>query len=213
MATLSDAQIASAAAAAGFPKDEIATAVAVALAESGGNPLAVNASEPDGSVSRGLWQINSVHASLLASNDWRDPAGNAKMAFIIWQRAGGKWTPWGAFNNQSFRLHLTRGQAVAGASGAGVISAGLPNPLDAANSVAEGISALSRIFGNVSNPHNWIRMTTIGAGLVVLLILAVQLLKNTVAAKTAGKAVGAVVGKVPKAARKGVASVSGGEGV
>lgn len=210
MAKITDAQIASAAVSAGFPREEIPTAVAVALAESGGNPLAVNANEPDGSVSRGLWQINSVHSALLQSNDWRDPAGNAKMAFIIWQRAGGKWSPWGAFNNQSFRLYLTRGQAVAGVTG-GTLPAGLPNPLDAAGSLAEGMSALSDAFGFLTDRHNWVRLVTVGAGLVLMLILVVAVLKNTAVAKTAkkvGKAV--VLKKAPKTAAV-AESANGGE--
>ena len=80
MATLTRGQIANAARAAGFPESQIPMAVAVAMAESGGNPRATNNANRNGSSDYGLWQINTVHSSLLASGNKYDPADNAKMA-------------------------------------------------------------------------------------------------------------------------------------
>jgi len=73
--------------AAGFDWQEIHTAVAVAYAESGGDPFAVN-NNSDGSTDFGLWQINSVHNFEGLFN----PVVNAEAAFDVWSRQG--WTAW-----------------------------------------------------------------------------------------------------------------------
>ena len=86
-----------AAAAAGFTGTDLPIAVAVAQAESGGNPLATHVNS-DGSTDLGLWQINNrAHPDLIASGDWRDPASNARMAYSVWQAAGGSFSPWVTF--------------------------------------------------------------------------------------------------------------------
>lgn len=96
-------QIAQLARMAGFPESEIATAVAVAMAESGGRADAVNSSNRNGSIDRGLMQINSIHKGLLSQYDPFDPLQNMQMAYQIWKNAGGKWTPWSAYNNGSYQ--------------------------------------------------------------------------------------------------------------
>lgn len=63
-------------------------AAAIAMAESGGKSDATN-TNPDGSIDRGLWQINSVHGSLSTL----DPMANAKAAVQISQN-GSTWRPW-----------------------------------------------------------------------------------------------------------------------
>lgn len=176
MARISDAEIASVAAAAGFGQNDLATAVAVALAESGGNPLAHNRSEPDGSQSFGLWQINSVHSDLLSSGNWRDPASNARMAFVIFQRRG--WTAWGAFNNLSYRLFLTRGQVAASTvDSSGSANVGFPNPLAPIDSAKDAIEQVGRLFAFITDRHNWLRVTTVLVGSVLLGIVAMRIVR------------------------------------
>lgn len=115
MAILSAFQIAALAKEAGFPASQIPIAVAVAFAESGGSTTIVSKPNTDGSVDKGLWQINSkAHADLLSRYDYSNPHDNAKMAFIIWSQAGNKWTPWTTFNTGSYRLYLNKGNAGAG---------------------------------------------------------------------------------------------------
>ena len=63
-------------------------AAAVALAESGGKPDAINTNR-NGSVDRGLWQINSVHGK----QSTVDPVNNAKAAVAI-SKGGTDWRPW-----------------------------------------------------------------------------------------------------------------------
>lgn len=91
---------------AGFRGDDVSVAVAIAKAESQWNPLAINDQNSNGSTDFGLMQINSVHASLLATGDWRKPLTNMQMAFQIFTDAGSRWTPWVTFNSGSYRQFL-----------------------------------------------------------------------------------------------------------
>lgn len=63
-------------------------ASAVALAESGGNPNSSNTNR-NGTIDRGLWQINSIHGSLSTF----DVMGNARAAVSI-SKNGTNWRPW-----------------------------------------------------------------------------------------------------------------------
>lgn len=96
--------IASVAAAAGFSGEALRIAIAVALAESGGNPQAHNSRPPDDSY--GLWQINMLGAlgpqrraafGLSANSDLFDPMTNARAAFAV-SGGGSNWNPWSTFN-------------------------------------------------------------------------------------------------------------------
>ena len=80
-------EAASLAATAGFPGGELHTAVAVAYAESLGDPSAVNRNR-NGSKDSGMWQINSVHGF----DNLFDPLENARAAYEIWRVQG--WTAW-----------------------------------------------------------------------------------------------------------------------
>lgn len=106
-------QIAGYAVAAGFPPDQIATATAVALAESGGDTNATNKNS-NGSVDYGLWQINTVHGSLLNQGDKFNPLDNAKMALRVYAGAGNKWTPWTVYNTGSYRAQMSVASLAAG---------------------------------------------------------------------------------------------------
>lgn len=99
---LSKAELMRLATAAGFPDPNLAAAVA--LAESGGNPRAIGVGPRERSI--GLWQIN-LHAHKAYSEEaLKIPEQNAAAAFAIYTSAGGKWTPWGAYTNGSYRRFL-----------------------------------------------------------------------------------------------------------
>lgn len=110
MARLNEFQIAGYALAAGFPANEIATATAVALAESGGDPGATN-HNTNGSYDYGLFQINTVHGPLLNQGDKFNPLDNAKMALTVFKGAGNKWTPWSVYKSGVYRAQLLKGTA------------------------------------------------------------------------------------------------------
>lgn len=75
-------------------------AVAVALAESGGRPAATNTSNINGSIDRGLFQINSVHGA----RSTYDLDANVAYAVEL-QRAQG-WSPWSAYKYGAYRRYL-----------------------------------------------------------------------------------------------------------
>jgi lysozyme-like protein/excreted virulence factor EspC (type VII ESX diderm) len=109
---LSAEQIAKAAHDAGFRGHDLTTAVAVALAESNGDPHAHNGVPPDNSY--GLWQINMIgalgpdrrHQFHLDSNrELFDPETNAKAAYAI-SGHGNSFQPWTTFTSGAYKSHL-----------------------------------------------------------------------------------------------------------
>lgn len=120
--TLTDAQLAAWASSSGFPADQQAVAVAVALAESDGKYAEVGSPNPDGSRDYGAWQINDrAHADLFAK--WPDwwTASNGQMAYAVWAdrraRTGNGWEAWSTYNNNAYRLYTGRGRAAVAAGG------------------------------------------------------------------------------------------------
>ena len=94
---------------AGFSGSDLITAVAIALAESGGNTNAYNpeilANTPTGEGSKGLWQIyTKVHPEL--DNNLFDPQENANAAYTVYSQAGGSFHPWSTFKNNAYSAHL-----------------------------------------------------------------------------------------------------------
>lgn len=118
---LTPAQIAGVAEKAGFKGRGLVIAVAVAMAESGGNPRAHNPVPPDDSY--GLWQINMLGAmgtvrrtqyGLASNADLFDPAKNAKAAYSI--SAGGvNWVPWSTYTNGAYKQFMTAAETGAAA--------------------------------------------------------------------------------------------------
>jgi surface antigen len=108
MTILSPSQIATYARGAGFSGNALSIAVAIAMAESGGNTTAIDR-DSNGSVDYGLWQINTVHGynpSLL-----QQPAYNASAAYAVSSR-GTDFTPWVTYNSGAYRRYLTSGVSV-----------------------------------------------------------------------------------------------------
>lgn len=114
MATLTASQIAAYARGAGIKDPKaVRVAVAIALAESGGNPQAHNPNPPDDSY--GLWQINMLGSmgparrrqwGLKSNAELYNPAVNAKAMFDL-SNGGKNWTPWTTFTRGSYLAHLS----------------------------------------------------------------------------------------------------------
>lgn len=196
MANLSRSQIASLARGAGFTGNDVDIAVAVALAESGGNPRAHNATPPDNSY--GLWQINMLGALGpdrrkrldISSNDaLYDPATNARAAYLIWQGSG--WKAWTTYTRGTYKKYMT------GDNGGDTVA---PTPVAAGLDPMAGIGASINSFGETFMKA----FASFGAVIfaVVLLILGIVILMRD--------KVGAVIpgGKLAKVAKvaKGVSS-------
>lgn len=119
MSKLSPEQIAQHAYDAGFRGKDLTTAVAVAMAESGGQTTAHNPTPPDDSY--GLWQIN-MHGSLGpdrreefdldSDKDLFDPKTNAEAAFEI-SGKGDSFQPWTTFTGGAYEEYLGKARRAA----------------------------------------------------------------------------------------------------
>lgn len=109
---------------AGLPADKIPTAVAVALAESGGDNAAVGDTaivDSKWGPSVGGWQVRSLHAER-GTGGVRDElalpdlAHNARSMVAI-SSAGANWQPWSVYTNGRYLTHLSEGKRVANCTG------------------------------------------------------------------------------------------------
>jgi hypothetical protein len=175
MATLTAAEIRQYASAAGFSGNDLDIAVAVAFAESGGNPRSHNATPPDDSY--GLWQINMLgklgpdrrkRFGLSSNAQLFDPAINAKAARIIFQGSG--WRAWTTYTRGTYKKFLSGGS---GGSGGGEPDPSSPNPVPAASGTTGGLNALGT---NIFNA-----MAGIGGVIaaIALLVLGVVILARS----------------------------------
>lgn len=213
MAVVSDQTIARAALAGGWPRDKAATAVAVALAESGGDATAVNDKNANGTTDYGLWQINSIHKGDLAGGDWRDPTANARMAYAVYRRAGNSFSPWYAWRDLKHLPFMARATKAVTEAEAGGIGGMVPDE-SAGNSplIPDSIEQLSdtatAALSVLRDRDFWIRVGMMALGALILIVGIVAI----IAAMTRGKIekvaqVLAPTGKVGKVAQ--VASAAG----
>jgi hypothetical protein len=103
---------------AGFGGDRLVTAVAVGMAESSCRPDAQNANGPtrgcpNGSVDRGLWQINSCYHPSVSRGCAYDAQCNANAAYRI-SGQGANFRPWAAYTNGSYKKFLAEARAAVG---------------------------------------------------------------------------------------------------
>jgi hypothetical protein len=95
---------------AGFQGPDLQVAVAVALAESGGDPNAVGDLDitPGGSI--GLWQVNlKAHPGYTAYQLF-DPQANANAAYSIYQDAGNSFIPWSTYTGGQYSAFIVQAQ-------------------------------------------------------------------------------------------------------
>ena len=158
-AALSDAQIAALITGAGWTGEDRYTAFGIVIAESGGNPSAVNPSNSNGSRDDGLWQINSIHKDLLKTGNVYDPTDNTRMARRIYTDAGNKWTPWSTYNNQRYRVYRARAVAAFAAA-----------PEAAPSVTPVGNATPSENI--ITDSATWTRVALFVAGAAMLLLFA-----------------------------------------
>ena len=93
---------------AGFSGDDLITAVAVALAESSGNPNALG-DIGIGQGSFGLWQINSKYHPEFGPDftTLYDPQTNANAAYSVYSAAGNSFTPWSTFKSGAYQSYVS----------------------------------------------------------------------------------------------------------
>ena len=85
---------------------DTATARAVCLAESGGNPNAYNGANYNGTNDAGLMQINSIHviSGLIGDQERFNPELNMKAAYAIYKGSG--FRAWAAYTSGAYLKYL-----------------------------------------------------------------------------------------------------------
>lgn len=153
---LSGLQVVNAAQDAGFSSTQLATAVAVAKAESGWDPDATHYNT-NGSTDYGLWQINSVHTAILASGEWSDPNANARMAKAVFDQQG--WPAWTTWSSRAYRQYLPAAQAAVAALSSETPAA---SPTPCAPATPAGLAggpirqaAVNYALDQLGKPYQW----------------------------------------------------------
>jgi hypothetical protein len=171
---------------------------AIALAESSGNPQAINPTDNNGTqTSWGLWQISDGTHSQPVANIL-DPLVNAQQAVAKYNASG--FGPWGTYATGAYTRYLPKGYqapvqvntAATGATGGGGsdpfslidgIGKTIGNLITSPASVATGLSSIAHDFGVLSStlntmlsdmlwlfkPGHWIRVMCFGFGIMMLL--------------------------------------------
>ena len=158
-------------------------AAAIAMAESGGNSDAVSRPNTDGSIDRGLFQINSIHGA--PSTTAVEP--NVRYAIQL-SKNGNHWTPWTVFKTGAYRKYFDGQGSLVGESVVDVPSPGLsiPNPLgDIATALAAIVAPatlLMKVGPWISDPKNMIRVAQVVfggvLGIVGIALLNLSLVKE-----------------------------------
>jgi hypothetical protein len=169
-----------------YARSDPKTAVAVALAESGGNPNKTNRNS-DGSTDSGLWQINSVHQRSHPS--WtvealKDPRLNAEAMSVV-SSGGSNWQPWTAYKNGNYKQYLgragsavdaTSGNALGGTiEGAGNLVEDL-NPLEA---IKDLVGVLGGFVSWLTDPDTWRRIALVGIGIGIVYVGTITVARGT----------------------------------
>jgi lysozyme-like protein len=173
---ITDVQIANCAKAAGFSGSDLPIAIAIALAESGGNPTATHKNN-NGSTDYGLFQINSIHSDLLGQNNWSDPAANARMAYSIFVQSNKTFNPWSTYKSGSYLRFLVRSRKAAPNASGNVPSGTLEIPAtdNPGAGTKSGLGALSAFGVFISDGHNYVRVGYFLAGFVLVGMALLQL--------------------------------------
>lgn len=93
----------------GWRGRDITRAVALMWAESGRWTQAWHVN-PNKSIDRGLFQVNSIHDSQIKPEDTMKPLPNAQYAYKLWTGAG--WRPWMAYGGPRYLAYLSAVHAV-----------------------------------------------------------------------------------------------------
>lgn len=194
MAKLSRSQIATLARNAGFTGKDVDIAVAVALAESGGDPSAHNPVGKDNSY--GLWQINMLGAmgpdrrkrlGIASNTALFDPTTNARAAYMVWKSQG--WAGWTTYTRGTYKKFMT------GDNGSNTATP-VSGSVSGLNPTLSVTSAIDNFGANFLK--GFASFGAVAVALVLFILGVVILLRGKIAAiSPAGK-----LGKVAKVAKK-----------
>lgn len=199
---LSPTFIAAVAFVSGFTRAEVPTAVAIALAESGGDNAAVHHNS-DGTTDTGLWQINSSNADII--NKYKkyggitSPIANGEMAYAVYQRQG--WDAWHTYTSGAYRQFMTKGASgekaaqpnpmkiALGDPSKWVINGQVPNGsgengLDNPNTTGVSIpgmpnlSGITSALGTLTSGSTWLRIGAIVGAVLLVLVGVVFMIES-----------------------------------
>jgi hypothetical protein len=191
---LSAGQVALYAMQAGLSPQAATTATAIALAESGGNPVA----EGDQGTSYGLWQVHYTVHPQFDPNRLFDPSYNAH-AMAQLSGGGSDWSPWTTYNTGAYQTYLqTAASAVTAASGTQVSADGSESRIRSSGGGGGDSSSSGGAQKGVQwqvgpfdlSPVLWGGMVLLGAGLMLggVAMLALMVVKGAApAAKAAAE--------------------------
>jgi hypothetical protein len=184
----------------GDPKTA-SVAAAIAMAESGGNSDAVSKPNSNGTLDRGLFQVNSIHGG----HSTTDLAGNIKFAIQL-SKNGTNWKPWSVWWKVPFKEGPGEGVWKQHFDGQGTLpgtveidipepSSGpsLSNPLDVLTKLVAPIEMLSKGGAWISDSRNMVRVVQVVIG-GVMIIAGLVMLNMSLALKVAEPVAKAVVG-------------------
>jgi hypothetical protein len=154
-----------------LPADQVATAVAVKIAESGHRFNAVNDDPSTGDLSYGGWQINMIgtlgparraRLGIASNDDLLDPATNARAMCEI-SGGGTNWAPWTTYTSGAYLEHMAEAEGAAQDAGAplpvqaGGDDGGWPSLGDVAEGlwqqVGDGVHAIGRAVNQGDTPE------------------------------------------------------------
>ena len=149
-------------------------AAAIAMAESGGKPTAIN-HNTNGSVDRGLFQINSVHGAQSST----DLATNIKAAIAI-SSNGTNWNPWTTYTSGKYKPYLTQAQDAIKTldTGSSTLDQVLNAPSAAVSAIGDVGSSVGSIATLLTSGQFWLRLGEAIAG-VILLVMGLRSLSGT----------------------------------
>lgn len=155
---------------AGFTGSDVQTAVAIALAESSGNPTAYNpetaAGTPAGQGSYGLWQIYLKAHPEFRGQNLLDPQTNANAAYSIFSRSGfSAWSTYQSGTYQAFVTGSSPGPAAA-APAPVTLDASTGLPIDDSTPTPAVTVQQASVFGSASNAT--VGGVALGLGLLAL---------------------------------------------
>jgi hypothetical protein len=144
----------------------LVTAVAVCVAESGGQPKIfhcdttgaigyyppVNCSS--GSYDRGLWQLNSQYQAATADSCAFSAQCNANAAYRI-SDSGISFSPWAVYNSDSYARYLDDAQAAVSALAKGAVASGVFGVCLASAHHAAGAAAVVGRCSRNTGPQQW----------------------------------------------------------
>lgn len=212
---------------AGFAGDALVVAVAVALAESGGDPRAHNGVPPDDSF--GLWQINMIgqlgvarRAQLgISTNEaLYDPETNARAAYGI-ASGGTNFKPWTTYTGGRYQAFMAEAAAgvngtTTGGTNARRIGNSVPTPfgdiavpgvvadaVGAAKGVLSAGETLAKVAGLVLRPDFWVRTAQVFGGVAVVIVGVSILKRDTIKAAAVEGGMAAATGGASVAAKAG----------